>query len=68
MYIDIYINIDASMILTKTLIEIIYPARQSIISFILEYFDQQRMRTKKYKAITVPFGSLVFKGIYNNEE
>ena len=59
MYIDIYINIDASMILTKTLIEIIYPAGQSFISFILEYFDQQRMRTKKYKAITVPFDSLV---------
>jgi hypothetical protein len=59
MYIDIYINIDVSMILTKTLIEIIYPAGQSFISFILEYFDQQRMRTKKYKAITVPFGSLV---------
>jgi hypothetical protein len=47
------------MILTKTLIEIIYPEGQSFISFILEYFDQQRMRTKKYKAITVPFGSLV---------
>ena len=59
MYIDIYINIDVSMILTKTLIEIICPAGQSFISFILEYFDQQRMRTKKYKAITVPFGSLV---------
>jgi hypothetical protein len=59
MYIDIYINIDVSMLLTKTLIEIIYPAGQSFISFILEYFDQQRMRTKKYKAITVPFGSLV---------
>ena len=59
MYIDIYINIDVSMLLTKTLIEIIYPAGQSFISFILEYFDQQRMRTKKYKTITVPFGSLV---------
>ena len=59
MYIDIYFNIDVSMILTQTLIEIIYPAGQSFISFILEYFDQQRMRTKKYKAITVPFGSLV---------
>ena len=59
MYIDIYINMDVSMLLTKTLIEIIYPAGQSFISFILEYFDQQRMRTKKYKAITVPFGSLV---------
>ena len=47
MYIDIYINIDVSMILTQTLKEIIYPAGQSFISFILEYFDQQRMRTKK---------------------
>ena len=59
MYIDIYINIDESIILTQTLIEIIYPAGQSFISFILEYFDQQRMKTKKYKTITVPFGSLV---------
>ena len=55
----LYINIDESMISTQTLIEIIYPAGQSFISFILEYFDQRRMRTKKYKTITVPFGSLV---------
>jgi hypothetical protein len=42
--------------LTQTLIEITYPAGQSFISFILEYFDQQRKRTKKYKTIIVPFG------------
>ena len=58
MYIYICINIDVSMILTQRLIEITYPVGQSFISFILEYFDQQRKRTKKYKTITVPFGSL----------